>query len=333
MSQETDVVTAKRERGPRSPSYPAIDLAEAIGKARQLYSHANRRPLPVDSAIAQWGYSSGSGTGLQRLAALKKFGLLEDEGNKDQRVVKLTPLALEIVLDDRPTSAEREQAIATAAKTPTIHAEILDRWPHGLPDDNHIKVWLLKDKNFNEASVPGFIAQLRATFAFAKLDHVSTMAGKGDGTGGADRQKPEPPRVGDWVQWVSQGVAQFPEGKRQVAAVHESGDWLWVEGSLTAMPTSEVEVKERATVGDSALPPSPPPPPPSVRAAAQSGRSRIRPQGGTKEDVFDLSRGAIVVQWPDSLTEDECRDVEDWLPILLRKIKRCVQAEREGSNG
>ncbi len=51
---------------------------------------------------------------------------------------------------------------------------------------------------------------------------------------------------------------------------------------------------------------------------------------GTKEDVFDLHSGAVVVRWPDTLSEDEYQDVFEWLSIVQRKIKRCVRQPNSG---
>jgi hypothetical protein len=48
---------------------------------------------------------------------------------------------------------------------------------------------------------------------------------------------------------------------------------------------------------------------------------------GTKEDVFTLSHGDVVLQWPDTLTQDEYDDTTGWLDLIKRKLKRSVVAE------
>ena len=62
------------------------------------------------------------------------------------------------------------------------------------------------------------------------------------------------------------------------------------------------------------------------RAEAEEGLyDSVPPQGpGKKQEVFVLSGGSIVVQWPDSMSAEDFQDIADWLPILERKIKRCV---------
>lgn len=160
-----------KERGPRSPGYPNISLELALERTAKLKEYSpGRKPIPVDTALAQWKYSSQSGAGLQQLASLKKFGLLSDIGKKDQRAVQLTDLAWKILTDPRPDSPERMAALQEAALLPKIHFEIRDRWPHGLPDDTTMQVWLVQEKKFNEGVIKGLLSQIRVTFEYAKLD-------------------------------------------------------------------------------------------------------------------------------------------------------------------
>lgn len=48
-------------------------------------------------------------------------------------------------------------------------------------------------------------------------------------------------RVGDLVQWESQGALQFPKPLR-VRMVSDDGQWIAVEGSKTGIPMNEVIV-------------------------------------------------------------------------------------------
>lgn len=226
-------------RGPRSPGYPAVTLDKALERARLLKDYSpGRKPIPVYTALAQWKYSPGSGAGLQLLASLKKFGLLTDSGKKDRRVVQLTDLAWNILTDPRPDSRDRLASIQKAAIEPTIHREILDRWPHGLPDDTTMYVWLVQEKAFNEGAVKGLMSQLRATFEYAKLDsELHTGNNNGDNTDPLNQ-----PKVGDFVQWTSQGAAQFQEPKK-LAGVSDDGEYAFVEGERGGIPMSQLSVE------------------------------------------------------------------------------------------
>ncbi len=56
--------------------------------------------------------------------------------------------------------------------------------------------------------------------------------------------------------------------------------------------------------------------PPSVR--------RAPPSVGMKEDTFNLNEGAVVLQWPERLSKASYEDLESWLQLELRKIKRGI---------
>lgn len=50
---------------------------------------------------------------------------------------------------------------------------------------------------------------------------------------------------------------------------------------------------------------------------------------GTKQDVFSLPEGEIVLQWPEPLSSESYEDFESWLKLVLRKVKRSVQEPGE----
>ncbi len=54
---------AQKKRG-RSPSYPGIDLEQAIQKAEVIRRHEGRSWSPVNAILGHWGYKEKSGAGL-----------------------------------------------------------------------------------------------------------------------------------------------------------------------------------------------------------------------------------------------------------------------------
>ena len=58
---------------------------------------------------------------------------------------------------------------------------------------------------------------------------------------GHRRGKGPPPQVGEYVQWTSDGVDQFKPA-RKVTQIQDR--YVWVDGSQTGIPTSEVTVVE-----------------------------------------------------------------------------------------
>lgn len=166
----------KRRRKGRSPSYPGLDLQAALEKARQLYQHEKQHPAAVETILEHWGYAARSGAGLVAVAALKKFGLLEDQGRGDDRKAKLTERALDIIHDDREGSQERREAIRAAALEPKIHRELFESYKGKLPSDKNLRFNLLRERGFTESGADEFIRELRATFGFAGLSESDSLS-------------------------------------------------------------------------------------------------------------------------------------------------------------
>ena len=78
----------------RGPSYPYVDLEEAVALARKVYGYAKRSAAPIGSVVAEaWGYSAKSSSGEKVLAALKYFGLVEESMSGEAKMLKITDRA------------------------------------------------------------------------------------------------------------------------------------------------------------------------------------------------------------------------------------------------
>lgn len=176
-----DGTNYKKPRG-RSPSYPGIDLQAAIDRARTLYDKAGRHRAPVDVIIGVWGYTTFSGSANVNLAALKKFGLIDDEGSGSAREAWLTDLALDILLDTEPRSH-----IQRAALTPPIHREMWDQYGVDLPHDNVLRSELIRRRGFTEKGADDFISEWRATLKFSGLASSPITGDDGEDEESEDR--------------------------------------------------------------------------------------------------------------------------------------------------
>ena len=165
----------KRNRT-RSPSYPYVDLPTALEKAAILWKGEGKHPVAVNLAMQHWGYKEDSSTGYSCIAALKKLGLVDHEGIGETRQVRLSGLALTILLDNDPGSTARRDALRTAALRPGIHAELWERYGAELPSDQSLRRFLVLERSFNEAAVDELLEEYRTTMAFAGL-HVGPIRG------------------------------------------------------------------------------------------------------------------------------------------------------------
>ena len=50
---------------------------------------------------------------------------------------------------------------------------------------------------------------------------------------------------------------------------------------------------------------------------------------GTKEDVFTLEEGPVVLQYPEQLSQESFEDFQSWLELIVRKAKRSIRSGDE----
>src|SRR5579862_1400932 len=119
----------------RSPSYPALDLAAALERTEQLWTHAQWHYVPMTDAMQVWGYTPKSSAGLLTVAALKKYDLIEDQGTGNSRQVRVSDLGRSVVTDERD-SPRMPGVLRDLAFRPTIHQELYDRFGVPLPPES-----------------------------------------------------------------------------------------------------------------------------------------------------------------------------------------------------
>ena len=178
----TDTKTPEKQKRHRSPAYPGINFQAALERARSIYAVERRNAANVSVVAKHWKLSPKSSGALITFAALSAFGLVESSGNGDQRTLKLSELALRILLDERAESADRDAAIKKAALRPKIHQQIWKKWGASLPSDENFKHALVFDWKFNENSVNEFITQYKSTISFAGLSDSDVVSASEDDT-------------------------------------------------------------------------------------------------------------------------------------------------------
>ena len=186
---KTKPETDKPKRG-RSPRYPSITLAAAIEKARKLWDSQRKHEAHIDASLKSLGYTTQSGDALRTIAAMKHYGLIEDSGSGDDRKIKLSESAQDILL--LPENDPRKQrALEVAARAPAIHATLWERYGAHLPDDAAMIPFLVRDKGFNESVVGDVLGNYRSAFALAKLDKNADSSPDNEQENTRQETKPE----------------------------------------------------------------------------------------------------------------------------------------------
>lgn len=296
----------------RGPSYPYVNLEEAVGLTRKVYDFTRKTAAPLESVVKEaWQYSPTSSSGEKVLAALKSFGLVEESVSGEAKMLRISDSAYRILVDDEG-APERKAALRDAALSPKWYKFCWEKWGTEMPPS--MRSNLLFEHRFVESTVDKFIQDYKDSMKYGGvLDALQKVEDPKD-------SKPKNPpsiQIGDAVQWESQGVLQFREPKK-IREISDGGDWAFVEGSNTGMPVKELTViAEKQT---------PPPPGVTQPPRPRTTVTEMQPDAGARQDLFSLPEGTVTVSWPASISQESFQDIADWLTILERKIKRSVKA-------
>ena len=293
----------EKKKRQRSPNYPSVGLKEAIERTEAFMKVNGKAGAAPEIAARHIGFASAHGLAMSVLAALKKFGLMED---KDGRIAP-TQRAIEIVSLPK-TDERRLKAIREAAVLPQIYADLIEQYrATGLPHDDTLEGELKAYKGFNPNAVKDFLKGFRETLDFAGLSDFTVLSSE------SGQQEPKF-KVGDFVQWESNGVLGLP-ASRKISGFSDDGQFAFLEGSKTGIPISEVIPAEAPS--DDGLKPLPP-----LARKSEAIRGGANQGATMRQDVFSLTEGEVILRWPTPLSADSIVDLKDWLKIVERKITR-----------
>lgn len=146
----------------RSPSYPSTPLAQAIDYISKIHQIERSNPIDREVAAKALGYSGISGRSATILANLIQYGLLQKAGKNEVRV---TERAVEILYPDSAES--KANALREAAQYPELFQRVMERFTDGIPSDNALKAFFIKER-FTDAAIPAAIRAFRETFEFLR---------------------------------------------------------------------------------------------------------------------------------------------------------------------
>lgn len=159
----------------RSPAYPAIALPQAVELLGVIFRSFQSHAAPVEAIGEAVGMKAGGSSLNVRLAALKKYGLIEEsEGPKGAgKTYRISALGKDLVVLPQ-ASAEHAEALRKAALMPVIYESLWTRFGPELPADSLIRSYLVRDRNFNAHQVDSMIADFRSTVEYAGLAKEAT---------------------------------------------------------------------------------------------------------------------------------------------------------------
>ena len=154
----------------RSPAYPAIALPQAMDLLGVIFRSFQSHPAPMEAVGEAVGMKAGGSSLNVRLAALKKYGLIDELGDTKSggKSYRVSALGKDLAVLPQ-ASAEHAEALRKAALMPVIYESLWTRFGPELPADSLIRSYLVRERNFNAHQVDGAIADFRATIEYAGL--------------------------------------------------------------------------------------------------------------------------------------------------------------------
>ena len=230
----------------RSPAHPIIPLEDALDRLSELFVHFKRTPARPDKVGAAWSITSKARVN-RIAAALRYFGLLDYQGNGDNRRMVISDEGRKYL---RTQQAENKRELEkVAALRPKEISKCWDEWGENRPKDAACLDSLMDEKGFSEKGARKFLKVYDETISFAGLTssdklHPTDEDGNEDGT-----TSDGPPEIefGDLIQAEISGVRQFEKPKR-VRAIqeHEGYHWVFVDGEQTGVLMEQAELVEKA---------------------------------------------------------------------------------------
>lgn len=222
--------------------FPFINLEKAVERAKQLYDADQRgNEMAVPAAFAVWEYSEKSSGGFQTIAALKSYGLLAEGDSADIRKVKLSKAGLDYFRDER--EEPRAKLLQDFATQPQMLRTLWNLWGATPPADAVARSHLKIERGLNEQSARALLNLYKDNLSFATLTGHAKI-GELDLDTGSKKFPWEEVKVGEYVQWTSDGIDQF-KPVRKVIKVDDGH--VWVFGSNTGIPVEQVKVAPAPT--------------------------------------------------------------------------------------
>lgn len=156
----------------RSPSFPYINIKEAVDLLQRLFNKIQMSPVNVIDAYRAIGISTNSSTSNRSLSTMISYGLLKDLGGSgEDKKIAVSELGRKICVDQR--QKEKLSYYRQAVLNDDMMEQVFTYWRDGLPkDDNTIESSLKVDFGFaTDRAATRFREVLKENFRYAELEN------------------------------------------------------------------------------------------------------------------------------------------------------------------
>ncbi|MHA1189491.1 MAG: hypothetical protein ACTSSQ_03390 [Alphaproteobacteria bacterium] len=157
----------------RSPAYPSISLPSAIERIRKIYAVEGMNEIDRESFVKLLCYSGLTGPSSTLLSSLRKYQLTQKSGAGE---IKISDLGMDIMFGE---PADKELAMIQAANSPSLFAEINEKWPERQPSDENLRSYLAR-KGFSVKVLDQVINAYRDTMSLVTGESDAHESGNND---------------------------------------------------------------------------------------------------------------------------------------------------------
>lgn len=177
-------VGGKRDR---SPPFPYLGLEQSIDLARRLYQVARGSEVRLSQIAQYWNTTPTSGALPRYAGALQGYGLIESNGSRESRKIRLTDVGKRILEDTRPGVADELKE--AAALRPKLFSELFGLWGKSRPADDIARSALQFDHNFTPVAARRFLTVFDEAMSYVRVGGEQGSVASEEGQTAADSMR------------------------------------------------------------------------------------------------------------------------------------------------
>jgi len=162
------------EKRKRSPSFPYIGMREGEQLLRAFYSSHGKIYVPIELAYKSLNLNPKSSTTKRTMSSLIGYGVIEDEGVKENKRVRITSLGTLLIKETRESNllSLRRKIVLND----TMMETAFKKFGITLPSDKTMMSALQVDLGFMDRAATRFINVIHEDYAYADLCNYNPFA-------------------------------------------------------------------------------------------------------------------------------------------------------------
>lgn len=158
----------------RSPSFPYIGMNEGEQYIEKFYRKQGESFASIVLAYNTIDLNPNSSTTNRIMSSLLDYGVMEDEGVKEDKTVRITGLGIQLIKENRESKVmELRRRIVLNDEMMSM---VFEKFKQSLPREETMMSVLILDLGFTDRAAVRFIKVIRENYAYADLENYNPLA-------------------------------------------------------------------------------------------------------------------------------------------------------------